>query len=226
MSSIIVFGAGGRAGRRVVTEALRRGHRVTAVVRDPAKHGDLGGTVVSGDVTDTATIAALAAGHDAAVNAAARLDVPAAEFFPAAARALSDGLAKADVPRLVAIGIGTTLEVTPGVAVHDAADFPAEYRAFSLGHAAQIDVLRAGGLDWVLLVPPPTLLDDTTGGTGSYRTGAETVLPAGAALFPYADLAVAVVDEIDRPRHHRAIIAVGPLAEPGNAEGGEADHGQ
>jgi hypothetical protein len=95
------------------------------------------------------------------------------------------------------------------VALHDTPDFPAEYRAFSLGHAAQIDVLRAGSLDWVLLVPPPTLLDDATDGTGTYRTGAGQVLPAGAALFPYADLAVAVVDEIDRPSHHREIIAVG-----------------
>ena len=223
MNSIIVFGAGGRAGRRVVAEALRRGHRVTAVVRDVTRHRDLGGTVVAGDVTDAATIATLAAGHDAAVNAAARLDVPAAEFFPATARALSGGLVEAGVPRLVAIGIGTTLEVAPGLAVHDTPEFPDEHRAFSLGHAAQVDVLRAGGLDWVLLVPPPTLLDDTTDGTGTYRTGAGQVLPASAVLFPYADLAVAVVDEIDRPRHHRAIVAVGPLGETGERGGREAD---
>jgi putative NADH-flavin reductase len=213
MSSIIVFGAGGRAGRRVVTEALRRGHGVTAVVRDPTRHSDLAGTVVSGDVTDAATVAALAAGHDAAVNAAARLDVPAGDFFPAAARALTSGLAKADVPRLVAIGIGTTLEATPGVAVHDSPGFPAEHRTFSLGHAAQLDVLRAASLDWVLIVPPPTMLDDTTDGSGTYRTGAGQVLPATETLFPYADLAVAVVDEVDHPRHHRAIVAVGPLGE-------------
>jgi putative NADH-flavin reductase len=210
MNSIIVFGAGGRAGRRVVAEALSRGHRVTSVVRDPARHHDLAGTVVSGDVTDAESVAALAAGHDAAVNAAARLDVPAAEFFPAAARALTNGLLKADVPRLVAIGIGTTLEAAPGLAVHDTPDFPVEYRAFSLGHAAQIEVLRAADLDWVLLVPPPTLLDDATDGTGTYQTGGTEVLPTGAGLFPYADLAVAVVDEIDRPRHHRAVVAVGP----------------
>ncbi|MEV4617492.1 NAD(P)H-binding protein [Asanoa sp. NPDC049573] len=208
MSSIIVFGAGGRAGRRVVAEARRRGHRVTAVVR--TRHSDLDGTVVSGDVTDGASVAALAAGHDAAVNAAARLDVPAGEFFAAAARALTSGLAAAGVPRLVGIGIGTTLEVAPGVPLHDSPEFPAEHRAFSLGHAAQVEVLRAADLDWVLLVPPPTLLDDTTGGTGTYRTGAGQVLPAGTTLFPYADLAVAVVDEIDRPRHHRTIVAVGP----------------
>ncbi|MEV4537073.1 NAD(P)H-binding protein [Asanoa sp. NPDC049518] len=210
MKSIIVFGAGGRAGRRIVAEAIARGHRVTAVVRDPARHPDLEGTAVSGDVTDARQVAALSKGHDAAVHAAARIDQ--ADFFADAARALVAGLAEADVPRLVAIGIGTTLEVAPGLAVHDTPDFPAEHRAFSLGHAAQVDVLRAADLDWVLLVPPPTLLDDAANGTGTYRTGGDNqVLPTGDILFAYADLAVAVVDETERPRHHRAKVAVGPV---------------
>ena len=33
MSKIVIFGAGGRAGRQVVAEARRRGHEVTAVMR-------------------------------------------------------------------------------------------------------------------------------------------------------------------------------------------------
>ncbi|MEV4215444.1 NAD(P)H-binding protein [Micromonospora sp. NPDC049662] len=64
--NIVIFGAGGRAGRRAVAEARRRGHRVTAVVRDPAAHGDLGEAhVVAGDVTDAASVARAAAGQDA-----------------------------------------------------------------------------------------------------------------------------------------------------------------
>jgi putative NADH-flavin reductase len=209
MSSVIVFGAGGRAGRQVAAEAAARGHRVTAVVRDPSRHPDLDGAV-AGDVTAADDVAALAAGHDAAVHAAARLDVPAADFFPAAARALLDGLARAGVGRLVAIGIGSTLETAPGVAVHDAPDYPAQYRPFSLGHAAQVDVLRAAGpaVDWVLLVPPPTLLDADAARTGRYRTGGTGVLSTGT--LSYADLAVALVDEIETPRHHRAVVAVAP----------------
>ncbi|SNT59429.1 hypothetical protein SAMN05421812_111180 [Asanoa hainanensis] len=213
MKSIIVFGAGGRAGRRVVAEARSRGHHVTAVVRETARHPDLE-HAIAGDVTDARRVAELSEGHDAAVHAAARLDVPAAEFFPDAANALAKGLAQAGVPRLVAIGIGTTLETAPGRPVHDATDFPAEHRAFSLGHAQQIDVLRAAGetLDWVLLVPPPTLLDDTTNGTGTYRTSTNNqVLPTSDTLFAYADLARAVVDEIDRPKHHRATVTVGKI---------------
>ncbi|MFC7640342.1 NmrA family NAD(P)-binding protein [Streptosporangium lutulentum] len=35
MSSIVIFGAGGRAGRAVTAEARGRGHQVIAVVREP-----------------------------------------------------------------------------------------------------------------------------------------------------------------------------------------------
>ncbi|MEV4753734.1 NAD(P)H-binding protein [Micromonospora sp. NPDC049559] len=215
MSAIVVFGAGGRAGRRAVAEAVERGHRVTAVLRDPGRHADLAGpavTLVSGDVTDAGSVAAVAAGHDAAVNAATRLDVPAEEFYAAAARALLAGLPRAGVGRLVAIGIGTVLETAPGVLVHDAPDFPTPHRVFSLGHLAGLEVLRTApvGLDWVVLAPPPVFLDTEAPRTGRYRTGDGRLLPTaeGMPAFSYADLAVALLDEIETPRHHRELVAV------------------
>jgi len=211
---MVVFGAGGRAGRRVVAEAASRGHEITAVVRDPVRHPGLAGArvrVVAGDVTDADRIAAVAGGQDAAVHVAARLDVPAESFFPAAARALVDGLARAGVARLVLAGIGTVLETAPGVAVHDAPDFPPGARAFSLGHAAELDVLRdkGSGLDWVVLAPPPTVLDDRAPRIGRYRIGGAQILSATAVLS-YADLAVALVDEVETPKHHRALVALAP----------------
>ncbi|MER5620051.1 NAD(P)H-binding protein [Streptosporangium sp. NPDC002544] len=215
MSRIVVFGAGGRAGRRVVAEAVTRGHQVTAVVRDPARHQDLAGdgvVLAAGDVTSADSVAAVAAGHDAAISAAARLDMSSAEFFTGAAHALLDGLARSGVVRLLLIGIGTTLEIAPGVPVHDAPDFPAEGRAFSLGHAAELDVLRAADteIDWLVLAPPPVVLDNDAPRTGRYRIGGGQVLPADddAATFSYADLAVALVDEVETAKHHRMLAAV------------------
>lgn len=214
-SRIVVFGAGGRAGRRAVAEAVARGHLVTAVVRDTGKHRGLAGegvSVVAGDVTRADSVAEVAAGHDAAINAAGRLDMPSAEFYSSAAHALLDGLARAGVGRLVLVGIGSTLETAPGVAVHDAPGFPGEARAFSLGHTAELDVLRAAetDIDWLVIAPPPVMLDDEAPRTGRYRTGDNRVLPAvdGAASFSYADLAVALIDEIESPKHHRSLTAV------------------
>ncbi|MEU1471639.1 NAD(P)H-binding protein [Streptomyces sp. NPDC005761] len=211
-SRIVVFGAGGRAGRRAVAEAVARGHQVTAVVRDPDKYGDLGAgvSVVAGDVTRADSVAEVAAEHDAAISAAGRLDMPSDEFYVSAAHALLDGLARAGVGRLVLIGIGSTLETAPGVAVHDAPGFPAEARAFSLGHTAELDALRAAetDIDWLVIAPPPVMLDHKAPRTGRYRTGGEQVLADGAPSFSYADLAVALIDEIETPKHHRSLTAV------------------
>jgi putative NADH-flavin reductase len=195
-----------------VAEAVARGHQVTAVVRDRGRYRDLAGdgvALVTGDVTDADGVAVVAAGHDAAINAAARMDMSSEEFYVGAAHALLDGLARAEVGRLVLIGIGTTLEIAPGVAVHDTPGFPAEGRAFSLGHAAELGVLRTTDteIDWLVLAPPPIVLDDSPR-SGRYRTGADQVLEDAAATFSYADLAVALVDEIETPKHHRALVAV------------------
>ncbi|MFJ8917566.1 NAD(P)-dependent oxidoreductase [Amycolatopsis sp. NPDC102389] len=215
MSSIVIFGAGGRGGRRAVAEAVSRGHRVTAAVRDPRRHADLAGenvTLIAADVTDADDVAKAAAGHDAAISSIYRADVPAQEFYPAAAHALIDGLGRAGVARLVVVGIGSALEIEPGVALHDQPGVPPEHREFSLGHTAELEVFRAsgGGLDWVVVAPPPVFLDEHAERTGEYRSGDHRVLPRAedAKPFSYADLAVALVDEIDRPKHSRVMVAV------------------
>ncbi|MFF4378672.1 NAD(P)-dependent oxidoreductase [Kitasatospora sp. NPDC001547] len=211
MSRIVIFGAGGRVGRAAVAEAVRRGHTVTAVVRDPGKYRELGTpdavTVVRGDATDAESVAAVAAGHDAAVNASARLDLPAEEYFTAAARALVEGLGRAGVGRLLVLGIATTLEVSPGVRVMDDPLFPAEYRLFSQGHVAEFELLRSAAtdLDWLMVVPPMDLNAEAEA-TGRYRGAVGAVV--GQGRISHADLAVALLDEIETPQHHRVQWAV------------------
>jgi putative NADH-flavin reductase len=211
MGKIVVFGAGGRAGRRVVEEAAARGHTATAVMRTPGtRPAAQGVTVVAGDVTDAASVAATATGHDAVITTAAREDVPAVGFYTAATRALVTGLTEAGVSRLVLVGIGSVLEVAPGTRMLDEPAHPAEYRAFALGHVAQLDVLADAPLDWVVLAPPAVFLDEAATRTGRYRTGGTARLEPAPASFSYADLAVALVDEAESPRHHRSLVAVGP----------------
>ncbi|MEU7820596.1 NAD(P)H-binding protein [Catellatospora sp. NPDC049111] len=210
MSRIIVFGAGGKAGRAVVDEAVKRGHEVTAVVRDPSKYADLGVAAVAGDVRDASSVAGLAAGHDAAVNAAYDPQSAPGDFFVGAANAFLEGLPKAGVGRAVVIGMVSNLEVAPGVRMLDTPDFPEAYKEFAQGHTAGLDTLRTADteLDWVVLTPPMVL--DQAERTGAYRTGGDQLLAKedGTSHLSYADLAVAIVDEIDNPRHHRTRVAV------------------
>ena len=67
MANIVVFGAGGEAGRRIIAEAARRGHHVIAVARERSQLTDLPGGVVPevGDPTSSASVRKLAEGADA-----------------------------------------------------------------------------------------------------------------------------------------------------------------
>ncbi|HET6345443.1 MAG TPA: NAD(P)H-binding protein, partial [Myxococcota bacterium] len=138
MSRIVIFGAGGRAGRHLVAEALRRGHGVTGVVRDPARHRG-----VQGDVTDVASVASTAQGHDVAICTVYQQETDHTAFYLSVAKALVEGLRQANVKRLIVIGMDTSL------------DHP-----FAQARAAELAYLQAnaGGLDWHFLVPPPVVL--------------------------------------------------------------------
>jgi putative NADH-flavin reductase len=203
--NIVVFGAGGRAGRQAVAEARRRGHQVTAVVRDPASHGDLGDVrVVAGDVTDPVSIERAAAGHDAAISAAVDLSAAPHDFFTTSARALSTGLAKAGVPRLVVVGLASIMPGASGAPLMDEPGYPSEYRDFFLGHAAGLDELRTCDLDWAYVAPAG---DFDHGGT---RTGRYLLADHGdtTSRITYADFAIALLDEVEAPRHHRAALSI------------------
>jgi putative NADH-flavin reductase len=203
--NIVIFGAGGRAGRQVVAEAHRRGHQVTAVVRDPAGHGDLTDVdVVAGDVTDAVSIEQAAAGRDAAISAAVDLAMPPQDFFTASSRALGAGLAKAGVRRLVVVGLASILPGASGAPLMDEPGYPNEYRSFYLGHAAGLDELRTCDLDWAYVAPAGDF-DHDGARTGRYRV-AEHGDPA--SRITYADFAIALLDEIEAPRHHRAAVSV------------------
>jgi hypothetical protein len=203
--NIVVFGAGGRAGRQAVAEAHRRGHQVTAVVRDPARHSDLTDVrVVAGDVTSGVSIEHAAAGHDAAISAAVDLSVPPHDFFTASSRALTTGLAKAGVRRLVVVGLASIMPGASGALLMDEPGYPNEYRSFYLGHAAGLDQLRTCDLDWAYVAPAGDF-DHDGAHTGRYRV-AEHGDPA--SRITYADFAIALLDEIETPRHHRAAVSV------------------
>ncbi|MGH1561933.1 NAD(P)-dependent oxidoreductase [Mumia sp. DW29H23] len=208
MTNIMIIGAGGRAGRAATAEAVRRGHTVTAVVRDPARHSDLAGPSVAlraGDATDAAALARLAADHDAAVATVADMAEDPDAFFTRAATALVEGLRAGGVGRLVWVGLASVLPTADGTPLMDTEGYPTAYRSFSLAHAAALSTFSAdgAGLDWVALSPSGDF--DHTGRT----TGGYAVAPADAAgRIGYADFALAVLDEIDAPRWSRTHVGV------------------
>ena len=89
MSHIAIIGATGRAGGRLLEEALRRGHTVTAIARHAsAKLSDRANVkAVDLDVLDGAALEKALAGHDAVFSAAHFATVPPAAIIEPATRA-------------------------------------------------------------------------------------------------------------------------------------------
>ncbi|MGV9295128.1 NAD(P)-dependent oxidoreductase [Amycolatopsis sp. NPDC003676] len=220
---VVVFGAGGRAGLAVVAEALRRGRPVLGVVRDPSRHEKLaalgkGVTVVAGDLTDSDSVAAALAGEPgefaALVNAVAPFPGPPESFEgfdPGHYVRLAENLVQAARgSRMIEIGLAATLRTGNGRVFEDASVFPAFLRPFAEARMKSLAAWREqpAAVDWLVVTPPPELsLEAPT--TGEYQIAGD-VLDSQAAAIPlsYADLATAVLDQIDQPTMSRQQVTV------------------
>jgi putative NADH-flavin reductase len=191
---IVIVGAAGMVGSRVLTEAAGRGHDVLAIVR--TRRPDVPDVpVVEADAGDSDRMATVFAGADAVV-AAAR-PAPGEEHTVAAT---TTALLDAAGTRILVVGGAAPLRVPGGGLVLDDPRYvPPEYRAIASASAAQLEVCRAHPADWVYLSPPAVL--EPGARTGVYRRGTTTLLvrPDGSSRISAEDLAAAVVDELENP---------------------------
>lgn len=202
---IALIGATGFVGSAVLEELLRRQHQVTALARNPSKITARAGlTVVQADAQDAAQVAQAVAGQEAVVNAYnPGWTVPDIhDQFLIGTRAIYAGVKQAGVKRLLVVGGAGSLFVAPGVQLVDTPGFPAEYKAGALAAREALNLIRSEStLDWTFLSPPILLAPGER--TGQYRLGTDAPLMNGEAPggISVADLAVAIVDELENPRH-------------------------
>ena len=205
---IVLFGVTGNVGRRVAAEALSRGHEVVGVVRDPGAvaASDPRVRLVKGDATNVDSVAEIVKGADAVVSAISPRPNArglAAPSLVANARAVIAGLRRAGVKRVLFVGGAGSLEVAPGQQLVDQPGFPEAYRAEALEGREALAVWRreAGGLDWTFLSPAAEIAPGER--TGRYRTTGDHFLvdAAGKSFITFEDYAVAVLDELENPRH-------------------------
>lgn len=156
-------------------------------------------------MTDAAGVARVAAGHDAAISAVFDPAAATSAFYADAHHALLGGLSRAGVARLLVVGLASVLQTEHGTALMDTPGYPQQYRSFYLDHAAGVRMLHSAGgaVDWLVVSPAGDFHQDGAR-TGRYR--AATADPA--SRVSYADLAVALIDEIDAPAHHRTHLGV------------------
>jgi putative NADH-flavin reductase len=210
---IALIGATGFVGSAVLTEALQRGHQVTAIVRHPEKlpqHANL--TARKADAYDAAAIAQSVAGHDAVVHAfnPGWGEAKLRELFIEGTKAIFAGVKQAGVKRLLVVGGAGSLYVSPNLQLIDTPDFPAEYKEGAEGARQALNLIRGENeLDWTFISPPALLQPGER--SGRFRVGGDQLLMDGdhPARITVADLAVAIIDELEQPQHIRQRFTVG-----------------
>ena len=211
--NIALIGGTGFVGSALLEELLRRGHTVTALARQPAKYAARAGvTVVAADALDPAQVAHAVEGHAAVVSAynPGWTDPNLNAVFLQGSKAITEGVKRSGVKRLLVVGGAGSLYVAPGVQLVDTPEFPAEWKQGALAARDALTLLRKEeSLEWTFLSPAVFLEPGER--KGNFRIGGEQVLMSGdkPASITVADLAAAVVDEIETPRHVRARFTVG-----------------
>jgi uncharacterized protein len=201
--NVVLYGATGMIGSRIQRELVSRGHSVTAVVRDPSRvESNAAVTAVKGDQTDAADVAAKAKGADAIISAY-NPGIGTERLLLDAVQALIAGAKTAGVSRVLVVGGAGSLYVAPGVTVLDSGHLPEKLKPIATAHRDALEVLREADLDWTYLSPAAFIQPGER--TGKFRLGKDDLIAdaKGESRISAEDYAVALVDELEQPKHTR-----------------------
>lgn len=213
MLKTVVFGATGFAGSAIAAEALGRGHEVVGVARSFENVTAPEGIATrAGTIYDHASVRELADWAEAIVIALPGREIDGhslADEIPALLKIIGSGSA-----RLGIVGGAGGLALPDGSLVKDAPDFPDAAKPEAGGTYAVFEAIRDSGtdVDWFYLAPSRRFGRMNPGEpTGHYRVGSESLLidANGDSAISGADFALAFVDELEEPRHHRERFTVG-----------------
>ena len=213
---IALIGASGFVGTAVLNELIERGHSITAIVRNPERVKENAPiTVVQVNVHDEDRLADIIKGHDAVVNSFSPgiSSSNIYEDYLSGNIAIQNGVTKSGVKRLLVIGGAGSLFITPDQQLVDSPEFPADWKAGASSARDYLNVIKnENELDWTFLSPSIEMYKGNGGSRlGKYRTGLDTPVydENGRNFISVEDLAIAIVDELERPQFIRQRFTVG-----------------
>ena len=215
MKNVVLIGASGFVGNAILNELLSRGHKVTAVVRKPEKinvsNSNLG--IVKADVADTNAMVGICKGKEAIISAYnpgwTNPDIyeETLRNYPLILEAAKRSGAK----RLLCVGGAGTLFCAPGLRVVDSGAIPDAIMGGvkSLGDFYLSTLMNEKDTDWIFFSPAGTLEPGKR--TGKFRLGKDDLIidENGISHISVEDYAVAMVDELENPKHHCERFTIG-----------------
>ncbi|MGE8206570.1 NAD(P)-dependent oxidoreductase [Heyndrickxia sp. NPDC080065] len=196
-----IIGASGKAGSFILKEAVDRGHEVTAIVRNAAKVTDKNVAILEKDIFSLTAEDVQA--FDVIVNAFA---APAGQehLHVEAGRKLIELLQNAPKTKLFVVGGAGSLFVDEEktIRVFETPDFPSMFLATAQNQGKNLEDLQNSSITWTFL-SPSAFFDPEGPRTGKYEAGKDHLLvnSKGESYVSYADYAIAVLDEIENPKH-------------------------
>jgi hypothetical protein len=205
--NVVLYGATGNSGQRLLKELTSRGHRVTAVARNTSK---LPSTVkaVKDDLSSVEAIASVIAGADVVVSAYAPPSDNTDALLGVTERQIG-AVKKAGKARLIVVGGAGLLEVAPGITLIASGYLPEAYLPIAKSHEKALGILRASDINWTYFSPAGFF--EAGERTGKFRLGTTNLIAKekGDSRISFEDYAVALVDEIERPAHERGQLSIG-----------------
>ncbi|MGA8741302.1 MAG: NAD(P)H-binding protein [Terracidiphilus sp.] len=206
--NVVLFGATGKSGSRILTELLSRGHSVTAVARNPVGIPP-GVKAAKDDLGDVNKIAAVISGADAVVSAYAPPPDDTDQLLGVTERQI-EAVRKVDKnTRLIVVGGAGSLEVAPGVTILQSGHLPAEWIPIAASHEKALRLLEKSDINWTYFSPAGFFEPGTR--TGKFRLGTNQLIAdaQGNSRISMEDYAIALVDELEKPAHQRARFTIG-----------------
>lgn len=206
---VALCGETGRAGSRILDELVRRGHEVLAIVRDEkALPTGEGVTAAVDDLASAERTAKVIHGTDALISAYGPPPGDPEELARVTKR-LTEAVALSGVPRFLMVGGAGSLEVAPGLTLLNSGKLPEAWVGLATAHTHALETLRASAIDWTSLCPAAYF--DPGERTGHFRLGTDDLVSdsQGNSQISMEDYAIAMVDELEEPKHRRGRFSVG-----------------
>jgi uncharacterized protein len=198
---IVVFGASGRTGRQVVPMALKRGHDVTAFVRDASKQWFPDAVVVhQGDPSDAESVEAALIGADAVISVLGPI-AGETEHQISDATATIVGVMERTGPHRLVLAANNT--------VFSDREITGEYANVAEEHRRDLAILQGSALAWTV-VAAPMLSDDP----GSGSTDAVIDARAPGRSISRGDFAAALLDALTHDDWIRHAVGVANTPSP------------
>jgi len=195
--NIAIIGATGNIGSRVLDEALRRRHEVTAITRDPRKLEPRAGvTVRAGSTSDGPVLTRTLKGHDAVIVSVKWNENDIGRVI--------DVIRKSGVKRcLFVVGAGSLIRKDGRTHFDYMAEKGVQPPTSKPASVALEAIRKVSDLDWTAISPAASIQPGTR--TAKFRLGLDQLIEdaKGQSAISREDFAVAILDEIEKPKHIR-----------------------